>query len=439
MKTADELVQQYLNFSGERTRVDFMHFMVEVYKSKLQYVTHTEEFNLLRYLELKLTKGIRSFGQDSRIDVRITERNKTDLLNGIKKLIKEKEYYWELTDEEVRQLKPAGLKKARTKAKPSKKPVIKKSKNGKGDLGKIVDQGKTAAHGNSDNYWRRQGLEIIFKANDPEVRSGFKIPDSYEYANVKYLERYYSLSGIEFGNWLSQQDRINYLSGLGLSLFDLHKAIGFKPEQISINGKLSVAFGARGRGRAKAHFEPGSFAINLTRYRRPATVEQRPINFNRVNLILKQGGVGSFAHEYGHALDTFGGLHIEKGDSIYLSREGANPKPDLALMKKGTLRGLMEKLLFKICWKSPNIRSNYYARLSQAVSTKYYFLRAEIFARAFEVYVHYKLHKAKYYNVFLHKTKYRKGLYLNENEMKALEKDFDALINALKKHLKAQE
>lgn len=67
---------------------------------------------------------------------------------------------------------------------------------------------------------------------------------------------------------------------------------------------------------------------------------------------------------------------------------------------------------------------------------EYYIRRNEIFARAFEVYIHYKLHKHNYKNVFLSKVKYASPRnYLSLPEMKKIEKDFDALINAIKKHL----
>jgi hypothetical protein len=185
-----------------------------------------------------------------------------------------------------------------------------------------------------------------------------------------------------------------------------------------------------------AHFEPGTFAINLTRYSRPKEVRRRPKDFKRVDLILTDGGVGAFAHEYGHALDYFGGLHVEKGDTFGLSRdENTDPRPDPALMKKNTLRGLMEKLLFKICWRTPMHRSNYYARLVTATQRKYFLQRNEIFARAFEIYVQYKLAKYKYKNVFLNSPKYDTSIYLTLKEMQGIEKEFDALMNALKKHL----
>jgi hypothetical protein len=64
-------------------------------------------------------------------------------------------------------------------------------------------------------------------------------------------------------------------------LVDLADVLGIKPEDISLGGQLGLAIGARGTGNALAHYEPELKVINLTR----------------------AGGVGSLAHEWGHALD----------------------------------------------------------------------------------------------------------------------------------------
>lgn len=424
MTTTDKIIDKYIKFEGERSYMDFVKFHSEVHHEQRTKQVHSREYVCLDYIQKKLMKGMGYCIQNGGYIHVIIEDTIADIERGY--------------DKSTRPQRKAKVKKApakKRKATVKKKRKAPKKSKGK-DLGKIVDHGNVAPRGKSDAYWKRQGVEIVFKPNDKKVRSGENIPDTYKYADVRFVEDYYSLKAIEFGNWLSQQDRINYLSGLGLALFDLHKAIRFTPKQISIKGRLSVAFGARGRGKATAHFEPGTFAINLTRYSRPKEVEKRPTNFNRVDLILQDGGVGAFAHEYGHALDYYGGLHVEKGDTFSLSGDDStDPKPNMTLLKKNTLKGLMEKLLYKIIWKTPTTRSAYYARLVKAATTDYYIQRNEIFARAFEVYVQYKLLKGKHKNVFLNKSKYSSKFYLSISEMKSVEKEFDALINAIKKHL----
>lgn len=426
MKTANEIINAYLNLGGNRDAEDFAFLYKDLALVKSTLQRGTKEYIILEYIEKKLKKGLSLSVEYGSIFVVVDEESKED----IEDILKEAGY-----------LKGIHTKApAKRKAKPREPKTKPKRKGGKRkkstELGKLVDHGTVAPRGKSDIYWGREGIDLIFRPNDQNIRVGQKIPDTYKYADVRFLEDFYGLRGFEFGNWLSQQDRVNYLSGLGLALFDLHKAIGFSPKQISIKGKLSVAFGARGRGKALAHFEPGSFAINLTRYSRPAPLKSRSKNFRRVNQILSDGGVGAFAHEYGHALDYFGGLHVERGDSFSLSGDDSTRvAPDQALLKKNSLRGCMERLMNKIIWKNTKSYSDYYNRLTKGATRKYFIQRNEIFARSFEVYVQYKLGQHKYKNVFLNHPKYPEKFYLSLAEMKKLEPEYDALMKALKKHL----
>lgn len=416
--TTDKLIEKYLNFSGRRGYLDFANFHLEVIRAKENEPLESLNYLLLDHISKKLVIGIQyCLKSKSFIDIEIT-----DTIEAIRS-----DFYHKLEKQE-------NTSKKKTKH-PKKK--NKKNKKEKGDLGKLVDYGKVSPRGNADVYWKREGLEVVFSPNDENVRIGEKIPPTYLWNDMRYLEDYYGLKAFEFGNWLSQQDRVNYLSGLGIALFDLHKLLGFAPKKISIKGKLSVAFGARGRGKALAHFEPGSFTINLTRYSRPPKEKNRSANFKRVKLILSDGGAGTFAHEYGHALDYFGGLHIERGDTFTLSGDDSTDTRPNEHIKKHTLKGLMEKLLFKIFWSNSKatIHSPYYQRLIKTTKKKYYLQRNEIFARAFEVYLQYKLSKKKHKNIFLNRVKYSPSLYLTLPEMKKLEPEFDTLINAIKKHL----
>jgi hypothetical protein len=325
-----------------------------------------------------------------------------------------------------------------------RKPTTRKNKDDLGklkprkrneDLGKLVDEGNVPYKGRADQYWSDK-LKVVFTPNNKQIRSGSEIPKSYEYDNLDFIENYYGLRAIEFGNWLSQQDRKNYLSGLGLALFDLHQILGFSAKTISLKKKISVAFGARGRGSALAHFEPDTFAINITRYSRPKKGASAKRGFDRTDLLTASGGVGSFAHEYGHALDYFGGSFIQKTDSGALSGgRSEREKPNFLLMKKNTIEGLMERLLNKIIWQTDKKYSAYYERLKKGKLSDYYFRRNELFARAFESYVHFKMQKKKYKNIFLAESKYDPKVYLNIAEIKKLEADFDKLINAIKKEL----
>ena len=95
----------------------------------------------------------------------------------------------------------------------------------------------------------------------------------------------FSLRGVQFGNWVSYARREEDLIKAYLALHDLAEAIGWPLHELSLEGHLGLAFGARGNGgrsAGSAHYEPQREVINLTR------------NY----------GAGSLAHEWWHALDN---------------------------------------------------------------------------------------------------------------------------------------
>ncbi len=408
----EKLVNHYLEFGGDRNMKDFGTFYMKIVREKYNVEQGTVDFKLLDYILKKISYGMELCMKHGTIYVIVDEES----IEDIEEIIGHNN-------------KLSGKPTER-----KKKPAKRKKKNN--ELGKIVDHGNVAPEGNSDVYWGREGIDLVFLPNDEKVRVGEKIPSTYKYAEMRFLENYYGLKAFEFGNWLSQQDRVNYLSGLGLALFDLCKLLGFAPKQMGLDGKLSVAFGARGRGKALAHFEPGAFVINLTRYGRPQKLEKRPVTYRRANLMLQDGGVGAFAHEFAHALDFYSGTFIEKAPDWQISggRDTDNAMR-FPSAKKAKLQSLMDNLLNKIFWKGKNTQSDYYKRLNKKGTKEYYLRRNEIWARSFEVYVHYKLEKRKNKNVFLNKSKYPDRFYLTFSEMKKLERDYDALIAEIRKHL----
>lgn len=419
MNATDNIISKYLHFGGEKNHIDFSTLLVELGKVKNKLQMGSRDYLLLNYVERKLLKGLALTLIHDYIFVIIDEQSKEDF----------------------------GIKSIPVKRKPKKQTTKQKSKNKndeddlgklrppKKNLGKIVDEGEVPYKGRADEYWHDK-LKVIFTPNNKQIRSGSEIPKSYDYDSLDFLEKHYGLRAVEFGNWLSQQDRKNYLAGLGLALFDLSHVLDINPKDLSLNKKLSVAFGARGRGNALAHFESDTFAINITRYSRPKQGSTQKKGFDRTSLLTAGGGIGSFAHEYGHALDYFGGMYIEKTSSGALSgARSERVQPDKKLMAENSLEGLMEKLLYKIIWKTNSTHTSYYARLKIAKLSDYYFRRNELFARAFETYVHYKMQKKKYKNIFLAENKYDPRYYLSLAEIKKIEKDFDALINAIKKEI----
>jgi hypothetical protein len=94
----------------------------------------------------------------------------------------------------------------------------------------------------------------------------------------------FGMRSVQFGLWHNQKERQAVVNAAFESLMDLAEVTGLHPKAIGLNGKLALAFGARGHGGknvAAAHYEPGQRVINLTR----------------------PHGAGSLAHEWFHALD----------------------------------------------------------------------------------------------------------------------------------------
>ena len=59
-----------------------------------------------------------------------------------------------------------------------------------------------------------------------------------------------NFKGGEFGNWLNENERQQSLN-FGYDAFkDLAVALNVKPTDVTLNGELSIAFGARGSGNA---------------------------------------------------------------------------------------------------------------------------------------------------------------------------------------------
>lgn len=104
-------------------------------------------------------------------------------------------------------------------------------------------------------------------------------------ATAQMFQADFGFKGVQFGNWNNQDERQELMNAAYEALHDLADVLGLPPKIISLNGNLSLAFGARGHGLsgARAHYEPAYTIINLT----------------------KMKGAGSLAHEWLHALDHY--------------------------------------------------------------------------------------------------------------------------------------
>lgn len=133
-------------------------------------------------------------------------------------------------------------------------------------------------------------LERIERTGSKDYRKGKNILGEDMINNFSYR-------GGEFGNWMNENDAKWSLNMCFDANIDMAKALNISIKDISLGGNLAIAFGSRGRGginAASAHFEPERNVINLT----------------------KMKGAGSYAHEWGHALDYYMGTSIEKHSNL---------------------------------------------------------------------------------------------------------------------------
>lgn len=161
--------------------------------------------------------------------------------------------------------------------------------------------------------------------------------------NAEMFTDAFGFRGGQFGNWVGQgadaKSRQGMLNDAYDALLDLSDILGIPSRAISLNGTLGLSFGARGSGKAAAHFEPSNLVINLTKTR----------------------GAGSLAHEWFHALDNYfsrmrGGEVAFTGDNnAYRQNNFVTYKPEAAwgkapitpytnFMRGGQLRERLQRL-----------------------------------------------------------------------------------------------
>lgn len=113
------------------------------------------------------------------------------------------------------------------------------------------------------------------------VRSGGK---AITITNPEKFVNHFGFRASEFGNYMEDDAGRKHLLHSAEAYTDLADILQIPISAVSLQKELAMAFGARGRGRALGHYEPGRKVINLTKER---------------------GSLGILAHEWFHALDHF--------------------------------------------------------------------------------------------------------------------------------------
>ena len=209
------------------------------------------------------------------------------------------------------------------------------------------------------------------KLNDPRVGTDYR---NGKDVNPEKFSSTFGFRGVEFGNYVNNQERQNALNEAYDAFMDLATVINVSPKALSLNGTLAMAFGARGSGNAMAHYEPTKVVINLT----------------------KTKGAGSLAHEWWHAFDNY--LSGQRGKkSEFLTESPRYKGKDNTFVREEVSDAFVN--LMKTIKDSPlNARS----RAADAAKSKPYFsTNLEMSARAFENYVVLKMAEAGERNHYL--------------------------------------
>lgn len=146
-----------------------------------------------------------------------------------------------------------------------------------------------------EKYWRGKTIR-------PSQFNNLRNPNNIRGINVDWrdeLEKF-SFEYTEFGNWMSNSDRMDRVQSLAEELKNMAKIVGFT--NLGLNGSIGLAFGARGYGgHVAAHYEPWDNIINLTKNHR-----------------------GAFVHEWAHAVDYIIGGFVNQSEGNFALTKGGD-------------------------------------------------------------------------------------------------------------------
>lgn len=273
---------------------------------------------------------------------------------------------------------------------------------------------------------------------------------------TEHMVKEMGLRGVQWGNTVSDEERKHHAGKALEALVDLADVTGLHPKDIALDGKLGLAIGARGKGNASAHYEPGNQVINLTR----------------------SSGVGALAHEWGHAFDhSLNNYEMKTGatrsgksrtSGNYLSTDldshditlppekqiagrpqwkSTTDKPE-RMKEMGyivTPRPLSDVRVAYQKWAeaSKPFRERLKSKLqddvkagfmSTAKANEYWNSDHEIFARSFERHVQHKLEADGRENTYLAGFGGTHPYWPNDEETKAMADAFDGIMAEYRKH-----
>lgn len=246
-------------------------------------------------------------------------------------------------------------------------------------------------------------------------RIGKDVPYKTYEQQANFLTKEVGFRGIQWGQYISDKERQEHMKHLTEAVVDLSEVLNIPASKLSFEGHLGVAIGARGKGKALAHYEPKLKVIN----------------------IAKQGS-GSLAHEYLHAIDNLVAkkISMEPMTRTRANYEGQNltsasyvKNADQELRGKvdnfnEALRPFVDRML-----KNENLHRQTKSKFDYYVNNK-----QELFARVGERIIQRKLERQNLKNNYL-SSSMGDSLYPTDEELKAIEPAFDSLMDYVRKHI----
>lgn len=207
-----------------------------------------------------------------------------------------------------------------------------------------------------------------FYVKHAERKGGRVIDAETVKAGTTFVTRSLGMRGLQWGNSVTDDERQHHLKQTSEAFADLADMTGLPDSAMSLGGVLGLAIGARGKGTARAHYEPETRVINLTR----------------------KSGVGSLCHEWAHALDNYLG-----GGSAFLSsasRGGRGGSDEIAAAMRDVVQSMNS--------------SGFASRIEQWAAgqggkMEYWTSTLEMFARVFEKHIQAKLRAEGRENTYL--------------------------------------
>ncbi|EGR1274771.1 hypothetical protein CGK14_22475 [Vibrio parahaemolyticus] len=186
---------------------------------------------------------------------------------------------------------------------------------------------------------------------------------SYDVTPEQFINTF-NFRGVQFGSSMPDKERQLFVNNSFYAFKVLAHILEIPDGWIGLGGQLGIAFGARGQGKASAHYEPDLNIINLTR----------------------RSGPGAISHEWFHGVDAL--LARSRGYEGKLISEfitGVDMENAPDKFRKNIL--LMRNIITKQLCSGTKYFNQSQKLAGQKGARKYWIERSEMLARAFEAFV----------------------------------------------------